>query len=83
MVECHKEVTKQCKSRFFFLFLAGSGAGSVLVTNGSGYESGRPKNLTDPDSTTLVKTTGYIPSAWSEDVVCEKRIGKAAKLYKN
>ncbi len=55
LVKSHKKVTKQQKSRFFLLFLlddGGSGAGSVLVTNGS--ECGFPEaqkhtNHTDPD----------------------------------
>jgi hypothetical protein len=40
LVKSHKEVTKQKKSRFFLLFLEGSGSGAgpgagfVLVTNG-------------------------------------------------
>ncbi len=49
-----KEVTKQKKLGFFFLYflmLEGSEAGSVHVTNGSGCGSGRLKNTvpTDPE----------------------------------
>jgi hypothetical protein len=33
LVKSHKEVTKQKKSKFFFLLMEGSGGGSVLVTN--------------------------------------------------
>jgi|LakMenE01Jun11ns_1017448.scaffolds.fasta_scaffold8438066_1 hypothetical protein len=48
-IKSHKEVTKQKKSRFFLLFLLDDGRiGSVLVTNGSGYGSGRPNKHTDP-----------------------------------
>jgi hypothetical protein len=41
----HKEVTKQYKPRVFLLFLLDDGAGSVLLTNGSGCGSGRLKNI--------------------------------------
>ncbi len=50
----HKEVIKQYKSRFFLLFflmMEGSGAGSVLVTNGSG-------------SPTLTKTLWNLSILW-------------------
>ncbi len=46
-IKSHKEVTNsrnQGFSYYFCLMMEGSGAGSVLVTNGSG----RPKKHTDP-----------------------------------
>jgi hypothetical protein len=49
-IKSQKEVTKQLKSRFgfsyyFSLMMEGSGAESVLVTNGYENGSGRPKNI--------------------------------------
>ncbi len=47
-IKSHKEVTKQQESMFFLLFLLDDrriGYGPLSLTNGSGFGSGRPKNI--------------------------------------
>jgi hypothetical protein len=44
--------------------MEGNGTGSALVTNGSGYRSGRPKNIPygsyEPGSGSAIRPLGYV-----------------------